>query len=84
VITLISSSSYTLDDLLPYYSVFIEKAYSNGSNLIVLTDAAGFSLKRNTATGSLDLHFYIRGVADDRQEAYREKVALGAYVVRFT
>jgi hypothetical protein len=82
LITLISSSSYTLNDLIPYYSFNIGETYSHDANMIEFKKADSFSLITNTATGGSDLHFKIHVEAGSFDN--KEKVTLNAYVVRFT
>jgi hypothetical protein len=80
LVTLISSSHYSVDDILTYYSQNIGKVYTNNKNHIKLRKADSFSLIRNHKSGGVNLNFKIQ------VEAARHKktkyITLDAYVVK--
>jgi hypothetical protein len=80
LITLISSSHYSVDDILTYYSLNIGKVYTNNTNYIKLLKADSFSLIRYPRSGIVNLTFNIQ--VEALRPDKTETVTLSAHVVR--
>jgi hypothetical protein len=80
LITLISSSSYSVDDLISFVSVSIEKVYTNGTNSITIHQAKDFDITRNSETLATNLHFSIQVEAKSPEKT--ETLFLSAHAVR--